>query len=100
MLASELWRTMPPRAQASVRELLASAGARWNDYEGARFAALTAGARAGLVACGDLGAAVRELSDIDPELAGARIDGEAALEDALRRSRTLADLIVFALGPS
>ncbi len=95
VLASELWRTMPPRGQAAVRELLASAGARWNDYDGARYAALTAGLRAGLLASGDLGAAVREACASDPELSGAPLD-EEGLRAALGRSPALADLVRFA----
>ncbi|HEY8428917.1 MAG TPA: hypothetical protein VIL20_11105, partial [Sandaracinaceae bacterium] len=96
VLASELWRTMPPRAQATVRELLAGAGARWNDYDGARQAALAAGLRAGTVAAGDLGAAVRAACELEPELRGLALDREDALREALQSSFALREVVAFA----
>jgi hypothetical protein len=88
-LASELWRTIPARSQAEVRELLLSTD-RWTDYAGTRDAALDSGARAGLVACGDLGVALSTL-------AGEALDDESKLAAALDGRPELARLVRWAL---
>jgi hypothetical protein len=87
-VASELWRTIPARSQAEVRELLLSTD-RWSDFAGTRSAVLESAARAGLVAAGDLGAALRMLAD-EP------LDEPAQLTAALERPE-LARLVRFAL---
>lgn len=81
-LASELWRTMPARAQTSARELLIEAGERWSDVDVAKRAVEAAGLRAGLVASGHLGVAVRAACASDPELAAL----DLATEDGLARA--------------
>lgn len=97
-LASELWRTMPARAQVGVRELLVEAGEAWLDVEGARRAAEASAARAGLIACGDLGVAVRALCAGEPKLAALDLTEEADLVEALSRE-PVAALVRFAFGP-
>lgn len=84
-LASELWR-VAPRTQAVLRELLANAPS-WSDYGAIRREVVECGVRAGLVACGDLAAAVRALRTTpignDGEL-GAAIQGSAELSALIR----------------
>jgi hypothetical protein len=97
-LASELWRTMPARAQVGVRELLIEAGDGWLDVASARRAAEASGRRAGLIACGDLGVAVREACAADRDLASLDLTTERGLIEALA-SDAIAGLVRFALGP-
>lgn len=95
-LASELWRTIPPRAQGGIRELLVAAGERWSDDGLIRDAVEAKGLRAGLIACGDLGVAVRGVCDADAELSSLRLDTEAGLSEALG-AESIARLVRFAL---
>lgn len=83
-LASELWRTMPARAQASIRELLIEVAGRWRDAEGMQKAVRAAGLRAGWVASAHLGVAVREACASEPELASVDPTNERGLAEALR----------------
>lgn len=98
VLASELWRTMPARAQSAVRDLLIEAGDLWLDDDAARRSVQASGARAGLVACGDLGVAVAALCASDAELAGLDLTTEDGLAHALA-APSVASLVRFALGP-
>ena len=81
--------TIPARSQADVRELLLSTE-RWGDVAETREASLAAADQAGLLACGDLGQAVRVAVD------GA-LNDEAALTEALASGRA-ASLVRFAFG--
>jgi hypothetical protein len=96
MLAADLWSTLPPLAQKSVRELLGTAGSSF-DYDAVSVAVFAGAARLGLVACADPRCAVQRVVASDPLLAGLELRGRDALADALERSALLRDLVRFAL---
>jgi len=90
MLAADLWSTLPPLAQKAVRELLATAGDRF-DYEEVSTAVQSGAARLGLVACADPRTAVLRVVAHDPQLAGLELRGRGSLPDAPDRSALLPD---------
>ena len=90
--AADLWRTIPPRGQTQIRELLASTE-HLEDYGPARRAALISGARAGLLACGDLGVALTRLAS----QRGVTLDSPGALAKLLTEDAVMASLTAFAL---
>jgi hypothetical protein len=95
-LAADLWSTLPPLAQKSVRELLGTAGPSF-DYDTVALAVSSGAARLGLVACADPRCAVLRIAASDPLLAGLELRGHDALAEALERSPLLRDLARFAL---
>jgi hypothetical protein len=89
VLASELWGTMPGRTQGAVREHLLEASG-FEDYVAARKSVEAAGARAGVLAARDLGAALVVLAGSGP------LESDEALAAALR-SEPAAGLVRYAL---
>ncbi|MBX7195292.1 MAG: hypothetical protein K1X94_24770, partial [Sandaracinaceae bacterium] len=96
MLAADLWSTLPPLAQKSVRELLHTAGESF-DYDTVSLAVSAGATRLGLVACADPRCAVLRVVAHDPLLAGLELRHRDTLADALERSALLRDLVRFAL---
>jgi hypothetical protein len=96
VLAADLWSTLPPLAQKSVRDLLASAGETF-EHETVSAAVHAGAARVGLVACADPRAAVLRVFAHDHALAGMEPHDLDALAAGLDRSPQLQDLVRFAL---
>ncbi|MBN8616717.1 MAG: hypothetical protein J0L92_39405, partial [Deltaproteobacteria bacterium] len=96
MLAADLWSTLPPLAQKSVRDLLQNAGESF-DYDHVSVAVYAGATRIGLVACADPRCAVLRVVAHDPQLAGLELRHRDQLADALERSALLRDLVRFAL---
>ncbi|MFW6049989.1 MAG: hypothetical protein ACODAU_02375 [Myxococcota bacterium] len=95
-LASELWNTVPARAQAELRELLGGTAVILD--ADAAFASMQAAAvRAGLAVAGGVVASVAGLLWDEPTLAEARPDTEAGYVAACQASAPLRELIRFAL---
>lgn len=94
--AAELWRTIPGPTQRELREAILDLPSPMTG-ETVTAAALGAGARAGLLASGDLGAALRALRQDDDAVAELDTSDEAGFAAAARRSPGLAALIRAAL---
>jgi hypothetical protein len=88
-LAAELWNTLPTAHQNTVRRLLDPIE-RWQDLDGYVRHVATRRAIGGLVACGDLGVALRSVLPSPPA-------SEEELGRALGETRVAAALMRFAL---
>jgi tetratricopeptide (TPR) repeat protein len=95
-LAAELWRTVPAPVQRELREEIVGLRSPMTG-EAVTAAAMAAGARAGLVAAGDLGAAIRALRIDDEEVAASEFADEGGFAAAARRSAGLAAIVRSAL---
>jgi hypothetical protein len=95
-LAAEMWRVMPPVHQRAVRDALT---ALREPIEEATLRASThaAGARAGLLAAGDLRVAAMSVCATDAALAAHSLSTEAGYRSALAASTTLTELVRYAL---
>ena len=93
MLAGEMWRSMPGRAQRRVQDVVARQALR---YEDAWSRALQSTRRAGLFACGDLATALRDVMN-DPGMREAVNESSPdGLSTLVRTSPSAADLVRFA----
>jgi tetratricopeptide (TPR) repeat protein len=95
-LASELWNTIPPKAQSELRDLVHACGGAL-DADALFADAQRAAVRAGLVVAGGVIASVAGLLWDEPTLAQAAPDTEAGYVAACRASAPLVELLRFAL---
>ncbi len=95
VMASELWRLLPPGRQRDVRDLLANGWAAL-DYYAVRASVLGGAARAGLLAAGDVGAAVRALLSL--EAPPVVLPDVQSLASVARCNGAITDLLRFAFG--
>jgi tetratricopeptide (TPR) repeat protein len=95
-LASELWHTVPAKAQAELRDLLAEAGGAF-DSDDLVARAMGAAVRAGLAVAGGVLPSVAGLLWDEPTLAQASPDTEEGYVVACRVSPALVELLRFSL---
>lgn len=94
MLANELFQ-MPMRVQRDVRELLGASGPAF-DWSATRTGVLASAGRAGLLAAGDLHAALLALRRIEG-LPDTAFGSPERVADAFAKNALLSDLVRFAL---
>ena len=95
-LATELWKTIPPRTQRSIQELVAKLP-DLRDPVPLTTATSLATARAGLVVAGDAAAAVRVVAREDPQLREVDVATPEGFRQAVHESEALRDLVAFAV---
>ncbi|MBI2895198.1 MAG: hypothetical protein HYY06_16710 [Deltaproteobacteria bacterium] len=95
-LAGELWKTIPPRSQRQLQDLVGR-HPEIRDFDQISTLARRSVARAGLVVCGDAAAATRVVCSEDPRLSDIAIDGPEGFAQAVKKSTDLQDLVAFAV---
>jgi len=95
-LASELWHTMPMRAQREVRDLLQRSAARF-EYEALTAQLTQASARAGLIVAGSPRNAIFALTIADADCRQHDLTSEGGFSAAAHASTALQAVIRFAL---
>ena len=98
-LASLLWQAVPSGAQRELGETLRR-HADALDPGNLRLRVRAAGARAALLACGSIRAAVHTLARVEPELDQLELSNEAGFQAACQQCFVLAELVRSAFAPA
>ena len=91
-LASQLWRAVPVRVQAQLRELVKSRLPALA-YDQLRSDLALSAARAGLLVSRDLRTALESLATLEPELDGIDIHVQAGFEAAYAKSAAMREIV-------